>query len=98
MNQYIINYIFTGMKGGMNRVEIIKILSKNKLNANQIKEKTGLDYKTVQHHIRLLLKNRFIVASGQKYGAVYSITEEFKENFNLFKEILAKVNKLPKRK
>lgn len=98
MNSYVINYILTGMKGGMNRVEIIRLLSKNSLNANQLKEKTGLDYKTVQHHIRVLSKNRFIFNSGKKYGAIYSLTEEFKENFNLFKEILAKVNKLPERK
>lgn len=97
MNPYIVNYILTGMKGGIKRVEIIKLLIKNRLNANQLKEKLKLDYKTIQHHLRLLIKNRFIMNSGNNYGAVYSITEDFKKNISTFNEILAKINKLPDR-
>lgn len=93
MNSYIINYILTGMKGGKNRIDIIQLLLKKELNANQIKEKLGLDYKTVQHHLRLLLKNRFIVISGKKYGANYCLSNEFKTHIGIFNEILAKVNK-----
>ena len=93
MNSYIINYLLTGMKGGRNRIDILQLLMKEKLNANQIKEKLGLDYKTVQHHLRLLLKNRLISNSGKSYGASYSWTDEFKLNIKLFNEILAKVNK-----
>ncbi len=67
--------MLTGMKGGINRVEIIKLLIRGKLNANQLKEKLKLDYKTIQHHLRLLKKNRFIMNSGNNYGAVYFLTE-----------------------
>ena len=85
----------TGTRGGMNRIEIIKLLIKKSLNANEIREKLNLDYKTVQHHLRLLLKNRFIRMSGDRYGAIYNLTDEFKSHKNVFNEILAKVNKLP---
>ena len=98
MNSYIVNYILTGMRGGRNRIDILKVLLGNSLNANQIKEKLGLDYKTIQHHLRLLLKNRFIRISGKKYGAVYCLTDEVKININIFNDILAKINKLPERR
>lgn len=98
MNSYIVNYLLTGMRGGINRIEIIKHLIKNKLNANQLKEKLKLDYKTIQHHLRLLLKNRFIMVSDKNYGAVYILTEEFKIHIGLFNSILAKINKLPERR
>lgn len=98
MNSYIVNYVLTGMRGGMNRIDILKLLLKDRLNANQIKEKLGIDYKTVQHHLRLLIKNKFIAVSGNKYGAFYHITEEFKIHKDEFNQILAKINKLPERR
>ncbi|SRR3989344_2260721 len=92
MNDYIILYLLTGTRGGINRIQILKLLSKGNLNAHKIKEKLKIDYKTVQHHLRLLLKHRFVTTSN-KYGALYLLTDEFKIHMNLFKEILAKVNK-----
>lgn len=93
MNRLGILYILTGTRGGMNRIEILQLLSKKSLNANKIKEKLELDYKTVQHHLRLLVKNRFVSISGERYGASYCLTEEFKLHDKTFREILAKVNK-----
>ncbi len=93
MDRLSILYILTGTRGGMNRIEIIKLLMKKSLNANEIKQKLKLDYKTVQHHLRLLVKNRFISISGQRYGAMYELTDEFKMHEKTFREIWAKVNK-----
>lgn len=93
MNRLSILYLLTGTRGGINRIEILKLLQNKNLNANQIKEKLRLDYKTVQHHLRLLVKNRFINTSGEIYGAMYYLTNEFKLQLPLFREILAKVNK-----
>ena len=93
MDRYSILYFLTGTRGGMNRIELIKLLIKKSLNANEIREKLKLDYKTVQHHLRLLVKNRFIKMSGDKYGAIYNLTDEFKLQISVFMEILAKVNK-----
>ncbi|MGV8142337.1 MAG: winged helix-turn-helix domain-containing protein [Candidatus Pacearchaeota archaeon] len=97
MNRYSILYFLTGTRGGINRIEILRLLQKKSLNANEIKDKLKLDYKTVQHHLRLLVKNRFIQMSGNNYGAMYHLTEDFKVQISVFKEILAKVNKSPER-
>ena len=93
MDRYSVLYFLTGTRGGMNRIEILRLLRKKSLNANQIKEKLKLDYKTVQHHLRLLVKNRFIRVTGKNYGAIYYLTDEFKMQSKVFKEILAKLNK-----
>jgi predicted transcriptional regulator len=86
------------MKGGKNRIDILCLLLKDSLNANQIKEVLRLDYKTVQHHLRLLLKNKFISNSGKTYGSHYMLTEEFRSQIHLFNEILAKINKSKRKK
>lgn len=93
MDRYTILYFLTGTRGGLNRIEILRLLKKSSLNANQIKNKIKLDYKTVQHHLRLLGKHRFIRISGREYGAIYSHTVEFKSQTSVFEEILAKLNK-----
>jgi predicted transcriptional regulator len=65
------------MKGGKNRIDILCLLLKDSLNANQIKEVLRLDYKTVQHHLRLLLKNKFISNSIIKRGQLDTLTRKF---------------------
>jgi predicted transcriptional regulator len=65
-------YLFIGTRGGWNRARIVKLLKEEPLNPNQISEKLGLVYKTVQHHIKLLEDNGVIVSSSKgSYGAVY---------------------------
>jgi DNA-binding transcriptional ArsR family regulator len=84
-------YLFIGTRGGWNRARIVKLLKEEPLNPNQISEKLGLDYKTVQHHIKLLEDNGVIVSSSKgSYGAVYFLTPYVEKHFELLKEIWAK--------
>ena len=93
MDRYSILYFLTGTRGGVNRIQILRLLQKSPLNANQIKETLKLNYKTVQHHLRLLVKNRFVRMFGANYGTMHQLTDEFKSQISVFKEILAKINK-----
>ncbi len=84
-------YIFVGTRGGQNRVKIVEMLKGEPANPNKISEKLGLDYKTVQHHLRLLEQNEVIVASAKgSYGAVYFLTPYFEKYFDSIRAMWAR--------
>ena len=63
-------------------------LKKKPMNANQLSNALNLDYKTIQHHIRILLDNQVISAVNRgKYGAVYFISDEMDRLWNDFQSI-----------
>ena len=47
-------FVFAGTRGGLNRMKLILALKNQPLNANQLAKELGLDYKAIQHHIKVL--------------------------------------------
>lgn len=87
-------WIIAGSKGGVNRARIIDLLHQRPYNANQLTEILGLDYKTVRHHLGVLLENRVIESNeGEKYGTMYFLSSNMEDNFVMFQEIWVKVGK-----
>jgi predicted transcriptional regulator len=83
-------YIFVGSRGGPNRARIVEMLKSDPSNSNKVSEKLNLDYKTVQHHIKMLVENNVLVASSEgAYGAVYFLTPYFEKHFDAVKEMWA---------
>jgi DNA-binding transcriptional ArsR family regulator len=82
----ILRWLIAGKRGGNTRARIINELSINPSNANQLTEKLGYDYKTIRHHLEVLLDNKLITSEGE-YGAVYFLTDKMEENLKLFTEI-----------
>lgn len=80
----IIWWVFTGNRGGPNRARIIATLKEQPLNANQLAQKLGMDYKTIRHHLKVLLKNRLVLEVGEGYGAMYFISPELEQNYEEF--------------
>jgi len=60
------------------------------MNANQLAQKLEVDYKTIRHHIRVLLRNHLIIEVGNGYGALYFISPELEEAYDEFLKILDK--------
>jgi len=86
-------FLFAGSRGGLNRLRIISILKEKPLNANQLAKELGLDYKAIQHHIRVLEKNNIITRAGEKYGVTYFISTFLEVNMESFDEIVQKLEK-----
>jgi len=86
-------FVFAGSRGGLNRLKIISKLKKNQLNINQLAKELGLDYKAVQHHIRVLEKNNLISKVGEKYDMIYLISTFLEVNMETFEEIEEKLDK-----
>ena len=86
-------YLIYGTKGGYTRIKIILLLLKRPYNANQITKELNLDYKTVQHHLRIMEENNIIVSSKKKYGSVYFTSEMMKMNIDVLNKVLADLGK-----
>jgi DNA-binding transcriptional ArsR family regulator len=86
-------FIFAGSRGGLNRLRIISSLKKKPLNTNQLAKDLGLDYKAIQHHIKVLEKNNLITKIGEKYGVIFFISTFLEVNMKTFEEIATKLDK-----
>jgi len=53
----------------------------------------GLDYKAIQHHIKVLEKNNLIAKIGEKYGIAYFPSTFLEVNMEIFEEIEGKLDK-----
>ncbi len=86
-------FVFAGSRGGLNRLRIISSLKEKPLNTNQLAMELGLDYKAIQHHIKVLEKNNLITKIGEKYGVTFFISTFLEVNMELFEEIATKLDK-----
>jgi predicted transcriptional regulator len=86
-------FVFAGSRGGLNRLKIISKLRENPFNTNQLAKEMGLDYKAIQHHIRVLEKNNMITKVGEKYNVTYFISTYLEVNMEAFEEIEGKLDK-----
>ena len=85
-------YLLGGTRGGPNRAEIIKTLQNRPCNANQLAETLQVDYKTVQHHVRILEENGLVsLANKGSYGAVLFLTAKMEEALPILDEIWSRI-------
>jgi hypothetical protein len=68
-------WLLEGTKGGPMRIQLLSILAKKPMNLRQLSITAGVDYKTAEHHVNLLMKNAVLECSGNGYGQVYFITD-----------------------
>ncbi len=72
----------------------MKILRDRPSNANQLAERLSVDYKTIQHHLRVLEENGLVVPSEKgAYGAVLFLTPKMEEALPIFDEIWSKIGR-----
>jgi predicted transcriptional regulator len=87
-------YLIAGSRGGKNRARIIEALHDRPYNINQLSQELNLDYKTIQHHIKILEDHNIIVNSKEKkYGALIFLSNRMEDNYSIFLEIMSKMKK-----
>jgi DNA-binding transcriptional ArsR family regulator len=87
----ILWWVVAGNRGGANRARIILAIKNQPINANQLAQRLGMDYKTVRHHLSVLLKNRLILVVGEGYGSLYFLSPELEQNYEEFAKIWEKI-------
>jgi predicted transcriptional regulator len=58
---------------------------------NIFQNKSYIDYKTIQHHIRILEKNNLVTKIGDKYGILYFISNYMEKNIESYYSIKKKL-------
>jgi DNA-binding transcriptional ArsR family regulator len=86
-------YLFTSTRGGLTRLRIIIHLLEKPYNTHQLAQKLDLDYKAVQHHMRVLEKNNMVSKIGEKYGAIFHLSNFLEMNINALIEAIDKLDK-----
>ena len=83
-------HLLGGTRGGPLRLRLITHLRERPYNTNQLSVLLGVDYKTVQHHVRVLAENRILTTQGG-YGALHFLTKDMGESLPELERIAARL-------
>ena len=86
-------YLFTSTRGGFTRLRIIMHLLNQPYNTHQLTKELGLDYKAVQHHMKVLEKNNMVSKIGEKYGAIFHLSNFLEINIGALDEAIDKLDR-----
>lgn len=86
-------WMLAGSAGGQNRGRIIMLLRGRPSNAHQMAKELGLDYKTVRHHLDVMMENQMLAARGEGYGRMYFLSPMLETGFAAFEEIWGQIGK-----
>ncbi len=86
-------YLFTSTRGGLARLRIVMHLLDQPYNTHQLTKVLGLDYKAVQHHMKVLEKNNMVSKIGEKYGAIFHLSNFLEINISTLDEAIDKLDR-----
>ena len=90
--------LFVGSRGATNRIRIMSTLKKMPSNRNQLATELDLDYKNIQHHLKVLEKNNLVRKIGNHYDVIYYVSTLFENSEFVFDEIVNRLNKVSDKK
>jgi len=87
-------FLFGTSRGATNRIRIMSTLRKSPSNRNLLSIELDLDYKNIQHHLKILEKNNLVIKTGNKYGLTFCVSALFENNENVFDEIVDRLKNI----
>jgi len=91
-------HLIVGTRGGLNRAKIVHLIHARPYNANALASALKLDYKTVRHHLKVLIENNVVMVSrDQVYGTLYFLTPRLQTHYEDFLEIWDKIDEEDRR-
>ncbi len=85
--QKLLCYLIQGTRGGKTRALILKHLNDRSYNAHQLSTVMNMDYKTIRHHLGVLIKNGIVEKGNDGYSDLYFISKNMEEDLNKFNEV-----------
>ena len=89
--RHLMWHTFAATRGGEKRIQMVDLLRERPYNAHQLCKELGVDYRTVLHHIKVLLDNQFITCDEKRYGEMYFLTEVFESQMGEFDDIVKRL-------
>src|SRR5688572_4281098 len=87
----ILWHLLGGTRGGPLRIRILQAIFDRPYNTNQLAVVLGHDYKTIQHHLRVLTENRLVELRGAGYGATYFPSSDLEASVAEFQAIVGRL-------
>ena len=87
-------FLLGASRGGRSRARIIQRLREKPSNQNQLAGDLAMQYRVVQHHVKVLSRNSMIIGAGEKYGLTYSLSPWLESRFDIFEEVCRKLSLL----
>jgi DNA-binding transcriptional ArsR family regulator len=91
--KHLLWFVFAGTRGGISRIKIVSLIKDRPINTNQLSREIGIDYKAIQHHIKVLEKNNLITDIGERYGKTFFLSSLLESNIKVLDEIITKLKK-----
>lgn len=91
----VLRYLLAGTRGGEMRARILLLIKEEPRNANRLAQDLAVDYTTVKHHLRVLLKHDVVTAEGG-YSALYFLTDETRDSWDDLGTIWERIRKTAK--
>ncbi len=74
----LLYHLIEGTRGGKTRALILRHLTKRSYNAHQLAKALNMDYKTIRHHLKVLVKKGIITKGRDEYSGLYFIAKNIK--------------------
>jgi predicted transcriptional regulator len=72
-------YLFLYSRGGALRSRIVLMLRERPMNKNELSNVLNVNYRTVEHHLSVLIKNNVVEGDFRRYNSLFYIIEGMKE-------------------
>lgn len=69
------------------RARIMQSIMEEPKNANQLSKEVGVNYRTVEHHLKVLMENSLITSQGDGYGMVYFLSPAASRNIEIIEKV-----------
>ena len=90
----LLRYLLLGSRGGPTRLRILEALLQEPLNLNRLAKRLDMDYKTIEHNVRVLVKHVVVVCPDKgSYGATYHPSKNLLANRHVVDRILEKARR-----
>jgi PAS domain S-box-containing protein len=76
-------YLIEGTRGGKTRALILRHLVEKSYNANQLATTLNMDYKTIRHHLEILVKYGIIMRNHDGHSDLYFISNNIVESLSI---------------
>lgn len=80
----LLSYLIEGTRGGKTRASILKHLIDRSYNAHQLAKALNMDYKTIRHHLGVLIKNGIIAKGSDGNTDLYYLSKRMESDLNEF--------------
>jgi PAS domain S-box-containing protein len=75
-------YLIEGTRGGKTRTLILRHLAEKSCNAHQLAKTLNMDYKTIRHHLEVLVKSGMITRGKDEYSGLYFIAKNIESDLD----------------